>query len=178
MIKIDYEEAFSKNTEDSIMNLIKDSQVLSVDSKLNRYSEMKNSENQITVLGGSIGLIVMLLAISNYLNMMSASIQNRSKEFAILESIGMTRQQIKKMVVSESLCYAILSIVVAIILGVPASYFIFENFNTYGIPFSFPIANNIILFLIIIMVCVVSTLLIMRKTKNESIIELLRQDEM
>lgn len=178
MIKIDYEEAFSKNTEDLIMNLIKDSQVLSVDSKLNRYSEMKNSENQITVLGGSIGLIVMLLAISNYLNMMSASIQNRSKEFAILESIGMTRQQIKKMVVSESLCYAILSIVVAIILGVPASYFIFENFNTYGIPFSFPIANNIILFLIIIMVCVVSTLLILRKTKNESIIELLRQDEM
>lgn len=178
MIKIDYEEAFSKNTEDLIMNLIKDSQVLSADSKLNRYSEMKNSENQITVLGGSIGLIVMLLAISNYLNMMSASIQNRSKEFAILESIGMTRQQIKKMVVSESLCYAILSIVVAIILGVPASYFIFENFNTYGIPFSFPIANNIILFLIIIMVCVVSTLLILRKTKNESIIELLRQDEM
>lgn len=178
MIKIDYEEAFSENTEDSIMNLIKDNRALSVDSKLNRYSEMKNSENQITVLGGSIGLIVMLLAISNYLNMMSASVQNRSKEFAVLESIGMTRNQIKKMVASESLCYAILSIVVAIIIGVPASYFVFENFNIYGIPFSFPIANNMVLFLIIIMICIVSTLLILRKTKNESIIELLRQDEM
>ena len=54
------------------MNLIKDSKVLSVDSKLSQYSDMKNSENQITVFGGSIGLIVMLLAISNYLNMMSA----------------------------------------------------------------------------------------------------------
>lgn len=60
MIKTDYEEAFSKNIEDSILNLIKGSQLVSVDSKLNRYSEMKNSENQITVLGESIGLIIML----------------------------------------------------------------------------------------------------------------------
>lgn len=178
MIKIDYEKAFSEKTEESIMDLIKDNQTLSVDSKLNRYSEMKNSENQITVLGGSMGLIVMLLAISNYLNMMSASVQNRSKEFAVLESIGMTIKQIKRMVISESLCYVILSIGVAIIIGLPTSYFIFENFNVYGIPFSFPIANNMLLFLFIIMVCVVSTLLILGKTKNESIVELLRQDEM
>ncbi len=178
MIKIDYEEPFSKNTEALIMNLITDNHALSVDSKLNRYSEMKNSENQITVLGGSIGLIVMLLAISNYLNMMSASVQNRSKEFAVLESIGMTRKQIKTMVVSESLCYAVMSIAVAIIIGVPSSYLVFENFNIYGIPFSFPIAIDVLLFLIIITICVMSILLILRKTKDESIIELLRQDEM
>lgn len=178
MIKIDYEEPFSKNTEALIINLITDNHALSVDSKLNRYSEMKNSENQITVLGGSIGLIVMLLAISNYLNMMSASVQNRSKEFAVLESIGMTRKQIKKMVVSESLCYAVMSIAVAIIIGVPSSYLVFENSNIYGIPFSFPIAIDVLLFLIIITICVMSILLILRKTKDESIIELLRQDEM
>ena len=178
MIKIDYEEAFSESTESSIMNLIKDNPLVSTDSKLSRYSEMKNSENQITILGGSIGLIVMLLAISNYLNMMSGSIQNRSKEFAVLESIGMTRRQLKKMVVSESLCYAVMSIAMAIIIGVPSSYLVFENFNIYGIPFSFPIAIDVLLFLIIITICVMSILLILRKTKDESIIELLRQDEM
>ena len=178
MIKVDYEEPFSKSTEDSIIDLIKENKLLSVDSKLDRYSEMKNSENQITVLGGSIGLIVMLLAISNYLNMMSASIQNRSKEFAVLESIGMTRKQIKKMAVSESICYAILSIAISMIIGLPASYFVFENVNIYRIPFSFPIVNNMILFLVIILICILSTLLILRKTKDESIIELLRQDEM
>lgn len=177
MIKIDYNKPFSKSTETSIMNLLKGNQLLSAESKLNRYSEMKNSENQITILGGSIGLIVMLLALSNYLNMMSASIQNRSKEFSVLESIGMTRKQIKKMVVSESLSYAVLSIVIAIIIGLPESYFVFKNLNIYMIPFTFPIVNNLILFLIIIVVCVVSALLILRKTKNESIIELLRQDE-
>lgn len=178
MIKVDYEEPFSKSTEDTIMKLIKDNKLLSFDSKLDRYSEMKNSENQITVLGGSIGLIVMLLAISNYLNMMSASIQNRSQEFAVLESIGMTRKQIKKMAVFESICYAILSIMIAIIIGLPASYFVFENLNIYKIPFSFPIVNNVILFLIIIVLCILATVFMLRKTKDISIIELLRQDEM
>ena len=178
MIKIDYEEAFSESTESSIMNLIKDNPLVSTDSKLSRYSEMKNSENQITILGGSIGLIVMLLAISNYLNMMSGSIQNRSKEFAVLESIGMTRRQLKKMVVSESLCYAFLSIVIAIIIGIPAGYFVFKNLNIYGIPFEFPLINNLILFLVIIVVCATSTLLILRKTKDESIIEILRRNDM
>lgn len=178
MIKIDYEEPFSRSTEDSIINLIKENKLVSYESKLNRYSEMKNSENQITVLGGSIGLIVMLLAISNYLNMMSASIQNRSKEFAVLESIGMTRKQIKRMAVAESLCYGILSIAVATIIGLPVSYFVSENVNIYRIPFSFPVVNNMILFLFIIIICILSTLLILRTTKDQSIIELLRQDEM
>lgn len=44
-ITTDYEEAFSKNIEDSILNLIKGSQLVSVDSKLNRYSEMKYRES-------------------------------------------------------------------------------------------------------------------------------------
>lgn len=177
MIKIDYEKSFSHSTEKSIMDLIKDNNLVSVESKLDRYSEMKNSENQVTILGGSIGVIVMLLAISNYLNMISASIQNRSKEFAVLESIGMTRKQIKQMLVSESLCYAILSIVIAIMIGLPASYFVFENLNIYEIPFSFPIISNLFLFLIIIVICIISTLFILRRIKNESIIELLRRDE-
>ena len=178
MVKIDYDEPFSKSTEASILDLLKDHPLLSSGSKLERYSEMKNSENQITVLGGSIGLIVMLLALSNYLNMMSASIQNRSKEFAVLESIGMTRKQIKNMVLTESLCYGGMSIALSVLLGLPTGYFVFEGLNLYGIPFSFPLARNLVLFFSVLVICAVSSLLLLRRTKDESIIELLRRGEM
>ena len=70
--------------ESSIKKLVVNNKLISAESKLDSYSEMKNSENQITVLGGSLGIIIMLLAISNYLNMMSESIQNRSKEICYL----------------------------------------------------------------------------------------------
>lgn len=177
MIKIDYDEPFSKNVESSIKKLVANNKLISAESKLDNYSEMKNSENQITVLGGSLGIIIMLLAISNYLNMMSESIQNRSKEFAILESIGMTRKQIKKMIVFESLGYSILSIVIALIIGLPASYLVFTNFNIYRIPYVFPVIKSLLLFITIIIVCVVTSLFVFSKSKSETIIELLRKDE-
>lgn len=177
IIKIDYDEPFSKNVESSIKKLIANNKLISAESKLDNYSEMKNSENQITVLGGSLGIIIMLLAILNYSNMMSESIQNRSKEFAILESIGMTRKQIKKMIVFESLGYSVLSIFIALILGLPASYLIFTNFNVYRIPYVFPVIKTLLLFITIIIVCVVTSLFVFSKSKSETIIELLRKDE-
>ena len=177
MIKIDYDEPFSENVELAIKKLVANNKLISAESKLDSYSEMKNSENQITVLGGSLGIIIMLLAISNYLNMMSESIQNRSKEFAILESIGMTRKQIKKMIVFESLGYSILSIVIALIIGLPASYLVFTNFNIYRIPYVFPVIKALLLFITIIIVCVVTSLFVFSKSKSETVIELLRKDE-
>ncbi len=177
MIKIDYDVPFSKSVETSIKKLIKSNKFISTESKLGDYSEMKNSESQITVLGGSLGIIIIFLAISNYLNMMSESIQNRSKEFAVLESVGMTRKQIKKMIVFESLGYSILSSVIALIIGLPASYVIFTNFNRYGIPFAFPVIKTLLLFIVIIITCVVTSLFVFSKLKSETVIGLLRKYE-
>lgn len=177
MIKIDYDEPFSKSVEASIKKLVESNKLISWESKLDSYSEMKNSENQITVLGGSLGIIIMLLAISNYMNMMSESMQNRSKEFAVLESVGMTRKQIKKMIVFESLGYSILSIAISLIIGLPASYMVFTNFNIYRIPFAFPIMKTLFLFIVIIIICVVTSLLVFSRSKSETIIELLRRNE-
>ena len=177
MIKIDYDEPFSKSVEASIKKLVESNKLISWESKLDSYSEMKNSENQITVLGGSLGIIIMLLAISNYMNMMSESMQNRSKEFAVLESVGMTRKQIKKMIVFESLGYSILSIAISLIIGLPVSYMVFTNFNIYRIPFAFPIMKTLFLFIVIIIICVVTSLLVFSRSKSETIIELLRRNE-
>ena len=63
MIKIDYDEPFSENVELAIKKLVANNKLISAESKLDSYSEMKNSENQITVLGGSLGIIIMLLGI-------------------------------------------------------------------------------------------------------------------
>lgn len=177
MIKIDYSEPFAAGTEREILDLVKENQLVSTDSKLQRYADMKNTENQIVFLGGSIGLIILLLSLLNFVNMMSASIQNRSKEFAILESIGMTRKQIRKMITSESLCYAGLSIILSSLIGLPASYLVFDSFNLYGILFSFPVGRNLILCVFMAVVCVFTSLLILKGSEKETIIELLRKEE-
>lgn len=176
MLKIDYDKAFSEQTENQIARLLRENRELSAESKLQRYGDMKNTENQVLILGNSVGFIIMLLSLLNFVNMMSAGIQNRAKEFAVLESIGMTGQQIRRMITLESLGYAGLAILLSLLIGLPVSGFVFYSLNRYGIPFSLPIIGNLIVFGFIITVCVLTARLVFNRSEKETIMELLRKD--
>ena len=177
LINIEYEEPFSKETEQKVKAVFEGNKQVSCESKLERYSEMKDSETQVKVLGNSIGFIIAMLAILNYLNMMAASVQNRSKEFATLESIGMTTKQIKKMLRAEGAGYAVISITVSLMAGLPISYAVFNGMNLYRLSFSVPWMSNFILFAIVLILCMTAPALIYQKTQNFSIIERLRNVE-
>lgn len=177
LINIEYEQPFSKETEQKVKAVFEDNKQVSCESKLERYSEMKDSETQVKVLGNSIGFIIAMLAILNYLNMMAASVQNRSREFATLESIGMTTKQIKKMLRAEGAGYAVISITVSLMVGLPISYAVFNGMNLYRLSFSVPWMSNFILFAIILILCMTAPVLIYQKTQNFSIIERLRNAE-
>ena len=60
---------------------------------------------------------------------------------------------------------------------VPASYMVFTNFNRYQIPFAFPIVKTVFLFMLIILICVTTSLFVFNRKKKETIIELLRKNE-
>ncbi len=177
LINIEYEEPFSKETEQKVKAVFEGNKQVSCESKLERYSEMKNSETQVKVLGNSIGFIIAMLAILNYLNMMAASVQNRSREFATLESIGMTTIQIKKMLRAEGIGYAMISILISMMVGLPVSYAVFNGMNLYRISFSVPWMSNFILFIIVLVLCMTAPVLIYQRTQNFSIIERLRNAE-
>lgn len=81
------------------------------------------------------------------------------------------------MIVFESLCYASLSIIISLIIGIPASYAAFTNFNIYGMPFAFHIIKSLLLFIVIILTCIAASLFVFSKSKGETIIELLCSDE-
>ncbi len=177
LINIEYEEPFSKETEQKVKAVFEGNKQVSCESKLERYSEMKNLETQVKVLGNSIGFIIAMLAILNYLNMMAASVQNRSREFATLESIGMTTIQIKKMLRAEGIGYAMISILISMMVGLPVSYAVFNGMNLYRISFSVPWMSNFILFIIVLVLCMTAPVLIYQRTQNFSIIERLRNAE-
>jgi len=177
LINVEYEEPFSKEIEQKVKAVFEDDKQISQDSKLEQYSEMKHSENQVKVLGSSLGLIIAMLAILNYLNMMAASVQNRSQEFAILESVGMTTKQIRKMLRAEGIGYAVISIVFSLMAGLPISYIVFSAMNLYRLSFSVPWMRNLILFVTVFVLCMLAPVRLYQKTQNFSIIERLRNGE-
>lgn len=178
LIDVTYDQAFDKKTEAKVKAVFADDVQITNDSKLNRYQDMKQMETQVKILGNSIGVIMALLALLNYFNMMVASIQNRSKEFATLESIGMTSNQQCKSFVYEGAGYAAISIVLSIMVGIPLSYAVFQSMNTYRVDYVFPWLSNITLIAIIAAICMVLPVRIYRRTQRGSIVDRLREADL
>lgn len=155
LVYIDYVKSLDKKTEKQVKTIFQSSKEVSFDSKLDLYEDMLVNEKQIRIFGNGVGVIIAILSILNYINMMVASVENRKREFAILESIGMTRRQIRKTLIQEGAGYAIISIILSVMTGIPVSYIVFSSMNIYGICFLIPIWSNIILFMSIILVCVI-----------------------
>ncbi|SFQ41085.1 FtsX-like permease family protein [Lachnospiraceae bacterium XBB1006] len=174
MVKIDYEKAYDRQAEKQIRSLLKGNKLVSVESKIGRLDEMKSGEKKIKLLGNSIAILIMLLALSNFVNMMSAGLESRKAEFAVLESIGMTRKQLREMITKEAIYYGVFAIGVAALVGFPISYLAFESFKQYDIAFQIPILSDTILFGAIIVVCVVAVRSIFDRMRNLSVVELLR----
>lgn len=177
LIEVVYDEPLSAGTEEAVREVFAGEDDITYNSKLERYNEMKESENQVRVLGGSLGIILAMLAVLNYLNVMAAGIQARQDELATLESIGMTVKQTKNMLRLEGAGYALISIAGALILGIPLSFAAFQAMNVYFISYSVPWAANLILFAVVLLVCITAPVGLYRKTQNRSVIERLRNVE-
>ena len=57
-------------------------------------------------MGNAISIIIAIVGILNFINSMVTSVVSRRKEFAMIQSVGMGKKQLRKMLVLEGLYYA------------------------------------------------------------------------
>lgn len=126
---------------------------------------------------GFIG-VISLIGLTNIFNTISTNMQLRSKEFASLKSIGMTKKEFNRMIRLESLMYGIKSLLIGIPLGVLGVFAIFSAFSNGNVPMSFVFPWKAILISIAAVIIVVW--LIMKysisKVNKQNIIETIRND--
>lgn len=126
---------------------------------------------------GFIG-VISLIGMTNIFNTISTNMQLRSKEFASLKSIGMTKKEFNRMIRLESLMYGIKSLLIGIPLGVLGVFAIFSAFSNGNVPMSFVFPWKAILISIAAVIIVVW--LIMKysisKVNKQNIIETIRND--
>ena len=65
--------------------------------------ESQDSQGNMMEIGTVISLLLLLVGALNYGNTMAASLQSRKLTFAIMESLGMSDRQIRKLFVREGL---------------------------------------------------------------------------
>lgn len=103
--------------------------------------------------------------------MLAAGIDVRKREFAILESIGMTSKQIRAMLAWEGNFYAAVSLLGGMIIEIPFSCIVFDNLNTFDMKYQLPWQEIIVPYVIILLVCIATPRVVYHFTVKNSIIE-------
>lgn len=88
------------------------------ESRKSEEEEFNGFRNMFMMVGSGAALIVGLVGILNFLNAILTGIMARKREFAVLQSVGMTGKQLKKMLITEGMVFAGSSIVITLILTI------------------------------------------------------------
>ncbi len=109
------------------------------ESKTIYAGEFEGMRSMFTLLGGTLSFIVGLVGVLNFFNAVLTGMIARRREFAVLQSIGMTGRQLKTMLACEGLIYAlgaaVISLALALLLG-PVAFTAVESlfwFFTYDL---------------------------------------------
>jgi putative ABC transport system permease protein len=87
---------------------------------------------------GFVGMLT-LIAVTNVISTINTNVRSRAREFAALESVGMTKSGIKKMLNLESLLCSSKSLIFGLPLGFAGAYLLHWGMGvSVGIAFSFP----------------------------------------
>ncbi|WP_379158869.1 ABC transporter permease [Paenibacillus sp. sgz5001063] len=78
-------------------------------------------------VGYGLSFVIALIGVLNYINTVITGVIARKNEFALLESIGMTKRQLKKVLVYEGMFNVLLAVSVTSTLGVFLTYRISKN---------------------------------------------------
>lgn len=164
---------------DEIKALAAGSNDLKLESRADLQAQMRSIKGTMYILGGGIGLILAFIGILNFINLMYTGALARKLEFAVMESIGMTSRQMKKLLLFEGTAYALISTVLLSTVGTLLSYGAFSLFvqeADYAV-FTFPWVPLVISIMLVFAVCLSVPLIAYRQVKGASIVERLRQIE-
>ena len=181
---IDSRSLYIKSTDaEKLESLIKE---YLLDENINNYSlfnietEAKAQRSLITLVAiflyGFI-IVISLIGVTNIINTISTNMNLRRREFAMLKSIGMTKNEFNKMINLESILYSTKALVIGIPLGLLGSFAIYKAFangSDYGFIFPWQ-AILIAIFVVYILVSLIMYFAL-RKTKSENIIDTIKDE--
>lgn len=109
---------------------------LSYSSRQTMEEQYRKETRSAAVMGNAISVIIALVGVLNFVNSMVTAIVSRRREFAVIQSVGMTKKQLCRMLVFEGLDYAVLTLaasyaVSALAVGIGVRAMVEGGFTTF-----------------------------------------------
>ncbi len=147
-------------------------------SKSTYAAEYENTQKTYKIVGVVVSILLALIGIANFANTNVTSIVARKREFALLESIGMTVRQQRTMLVFEGLIYMLLTFAFTCTIGtLIGNYGLSLIFGSGYFTANFTIVPTIVCMPIFILIAIMIPVLCQKYVNGESVVERLRMAE-
>lgn len=153
--------------------------VIATEIKTEMISSFKSGMSSLNILINGISLLLILIGVINFVNVMLTGVYTRRKELAVMESVGMTKKQIKSMLVLEGMYYGLITIGMILTVGNLIMWAVARltmKIIDYAV-ISYPWLGIGIMSLLIMMVCMIVPNIIYRSLSRESVTERIRMEE-
>lgn len=174
------EEEYQDSFEAVLKNYTENQdRLMSYASKNSLKKEFNGMVQVIAVIGISLSAVIALIGILNFVNAVITGILARRREFAMLASIGMTGNQLQKLLIYEGISYILLAGIISFCAGNLFSRIVLNALNDLILFFEyqFTIAPFILMLGILLLVAVVTPVIAYRRLQKYSIVERLRVAE-
>lgn len=142
-----------------------------------KQADMMNSYTLvISIFAYGFIIVISLIGITNIFNTITTNMQLRSKEFAMLKSIGMTRREFNRMIRLESLFYGVKSLIIGIPLGLLAGFGMYKAYSEPELSFIIPYLAILISVVFVLAVVWLIMRFSISKVQKQNIIETIRND--
>lgn len=141
-------------------------------------ADYAHNQRTVALVGNGVCILMVLMGLMNYVNVMVTSVQTRRRELAMMESLGMTRRQLRAMVMWEGGIYAVLSSVLFLAgCGILWAAFSDTHIEAGVLAFSFVWPPRLVagLVLALLVLCPCISALAYRVSSREPVIQRLRE---
>ena len=149
---------------------------LTLSSKSDELEARKDYISSSRIVMSSLCVLLILMGMVNYVNVTLTGLTMRRKEFAVLESIGLTRRQLKKMLLLEGVFYSMIVTVLLLTIGNGALYVfgaVMDKKIVYFV-FRYPMAETAVCIILLFVICTAVPLILLSRTEQESVVERLK----
>jgi putative ABC transport system permease protein len=149
---------------------------LSYISRSTLKAEFDGLQRTYTTLGGGLAAILALIGVLNFVNAVVASIFTRRREFAMLQSVGMTGKQLRKTLFFEGASYTALTAAFTLTVGLGFGWLVMRLIagQVWFFKESFTALPSIICLPILLAVCAAAPIICYAKLTRVSVVERLR----
>lgn len=163
---------------EALNEMVAEKAELSLETFAERKVAYEQTANQVFGTISGLAIFIMMFSILSMMNTLITNIVTRKQELAMLESIGMSKGQIRKMLLGESLLLVLATVGVTMTIGTLCGYalstILYNIGGAFYMAFKFPVILALIYAVVLIAVPLIITLVSMHSFSKEALVERLR----